>query len=286
MSSTLTSFSIFCYLPIDITRLILQYLILEEIQLFDISLNQRESRSLFLSSLNGLELFDIKNEIRKSKDILWFLKRSIPIYELNIQFSNDNLIKLLDKNINNLKLINFNSTLNSLSDEIFLILGKCKNLKFISMENCLNVTDDNINKMLNENNNIISLDLTRCHSITSQSISNIAEKCPKLENLNLSDIHFISDNDISLIIEKCRFIRSIALPGSRITDRSINAILAAYPKIETFTIDSCRQVSSNGKLLVLRTISYNQLFSDKHDLQLLGARSIRRVLSDGKKLFY
>lgn len=293
----MSSFSMFTNLPMDIYRLILQFMTLNDIGIFDISLFNSTSRTTFLSSLNGFELVELSQLPqlpRKSTLLKWLTLRSIHITSITIQQCDIHCVELVAKNWNCLRELFLPNTLPSL--QLCQLLRHCPKLKTLSLESS-GITDENLREVFATEPaqsttspfvaspsttppSFTALDLSKCIQLTKDIMETITSHCPTLQTLSLTDLP-ITDAEVALLTSRCPCVTFLGLSGTKITNHAIQLILKAYPRIATLTIDNCRRVSSTGKLAVLRQISFGQICSSDSELQLLGARSIRRVLSDG-----
>jgi hypothetical protein len=279
---------LFAAFPIDVVRVILQYLTMKELGRFDSALLNADCRSVFLQSMNGLGIVDINQRSTKQQEIPWLLSRKISLTNLSLAavsgFNFEMYLhhqreceELILQNKNSLQSI---AVHNGLSVRFFSVLNSCQNLTSISVEGCQVVNDEIIASLL-EGKQIRSLSLSSCVGLSSHAVQLIAVMCPKIEHLTLKSLRFVTDAGVAAIIKGCPNLQTLDLSGTPITDVSIPLLLRAYPNIEAISVEDCHSLSSAGKLSLMTTVIRRQLYDRDPTMHLKGVQTIRLFLSVG-----
>jgi hypothetical protein len=251
-------------LPRELFNLLLSYLTFSEIVNFDYAVLNRCLRSLYLNSLNGLQIFS------KSLFLDWHDQRDILIPSITF-FGFDSLTKnYVSKFRHRLKSIILES-----SSGGFLIrnihlqeLGHCASLRSIHISKCHKINDKYFEKFLKLNSQLVEVDLLDCETLTPLSLLALNKYCPNLESLCLSDNIWVDDEAIDLLTkiessergsrEKggtgsrerrgtesrerggCKRLKVIACHNTSITGRAIEKMLDSFPHLEAieFLFDS------------------------------------------------
>jgi hypothetical protein len=277
---------LFVAFPIDVIRVILQSLTMEELGRFDSALLNRDCRSVFLQSIDGLNIVDINQRSTKWEEILWLLSRKIALTHLKIipkqlppVYFDDHeeaFISLISQNQSSLLSIAVDHS--PYTKKFYLACQECKNLNSINVEGCA-VTDELILLML-EGKQIHSLNISQC-GLSSIVIKTIAMMCPQLQYLAVKSLRSVTDEEVAVIAQACPNIQSLNLSGTTITNRSIPLLLQTYPNIEAIFVEDCVGLSTAQKLSVMTTVLRRQLLGSDPAMQLKGAQTIRSFLSDG-----
>jgi hypothetical protein len=279
---------LFVAFPIDVIRVILQSLTMEELGRFDSALLNRDCRSLFLQSIAGISVVDINQRAMKREEIPWLLSRKIALTHLKIiprlsliipsDFGDheEAFLSLISQNQSSLQSIAVGHS--PYSKKLFFAFQECKNLNSINVDGC-SITEESILLML-EGKQIRSLSISQC-GLSSDAIKSIAMMCPQLQHLAAKYLRALTDAEVAVIAEACPNIQSLNLSGTEISDRSIPLLLKAYPNIEAIFVEDCPRLSTAQKLSVMTTVLRRQLLGSDPAMQLKGAQTIRRFLSDG-----
>lgn len=267
----------FKVLPIDIIRIILKYLNLNELSNFDLSLLNYKERYIYLLSLNHLELNNINNIPCNKLFIDWLIKRKVLIKEIWLRPVDKNAIELFQLNKNYLEKVIL--TCQGATDEMLLYLNKCINLSSITAERCVGISDEGMIKLFEGNKQLQYISLIGCIKLTNISMQLISQSS-KLEYLNLVGLECVTDTEIFQIIKGCPKLKIIQIRLANITDRSIEALLESYPNIECLLIDDCRFTSLNGLFSILRSVALKMLYNEENlEIQKLNLSFFRIIIS-------
>jgi hypothetical protein len=310
--SSSSSFLFFSHLPVDIFRLIFEYLTLPAISRLDCAFTNHQTRSLYLTALAGVSLPELTTLPCSSLLLHWLQKRRILIHTLIIAEYDHNTTQLVQQNISTLcsvKLLNATTpdsrayfqpispipntsapsspspSPSAPADDLFSLLSSAPHLTILSLEDCQMITQGHISLLLTGIAQYKTLLLSNCSRLINEVVTLIAQSpsCRQLEHLGIGSLSFLSPQDLQLLTVSCRAITRLDISkGDRaLSDDVVPLLLDAYPHLQELTLFNCINISLRMKARVLSAISAPQLSSASPDLQLLGARSLRKALSDG-----
>jgi hypothetical protein len=285
----------FTAFPIDVFRLVLQYLTMEELCTFDSTLLNHDCRSHFLQAVNRLDLFDINQGRTQWLMMPWLLTRNLLIKNLLIHdpFGDEeitdfptpekveNCRKLIIQNSNSLESISLINMSQFLSPDFFLIFKECHNLTSLDFEGC-NLTDE-ILMTLFEGKEILSLNLSSNQELSSVSVCLISVRCPNLQHLMMKSLACVTDEIVTLIIEGCPHLQSLDLSETMITDHSLPLLRKVSSQIQTMMIEKCPQLSPSVALSLMSMMIQQQIFSPDPVMNLKGTQTVRRFVTQGVK---
>lgn len=280
--------------PIDILRVILNYLKVLDIVKFDTSLVNHSARSVYLQAIKGRDFstyFHDKIELNIPQ-IHWLSLRQVSIPYLYLPSSSqvesylsgsfeEDCAALIRQNSQILKTISIpNCQFNGV---FFNSMRNCGNLIEIQLPNG-QFSDDQFIQLIESISNleIEKLDISGCHRLTSRSIDILCEFCPHIQGLVLGNLQFLDDLVMSKVFNACTKIRSLDLSGTLITDKSVNSILEVYPDLESLRVHDCKNVTSDLPATAARTIIRRQLVrahSDDLRIAVVAIRSLGNLAS-------
>jgi hypothetical protein len=289
-------------LPIDLLRVVFDYLSLKELVNLDRSILSHSLRPLFTEALTGYEILSLDKLSCNCLFLEWVTSRRFLVTCANLsEYSSSIARAFFAANRSSLRVIKFFGSCGELLDDsVFTYLKECPRLNTISFDTCGRITDDGVQCLLTEApttetmeettssnskeflSSLKTLEFSDCFSLTNKIATFVAQTCPKLHHLNLSGIDRLADPDVDAIIEGCPLLLSLDLSKTSITDAAVRQILEAYPNLQTLTLYNCNGVSLATKAEVLRRISLREIQTDSRQLQLFGANSLRKALSDGE----
>jgi hypothetical protein len=310
-----TPSSFFSHLPVDIFRLIFEYLTLPTISRLDRALTHHQIRSIYLTALTGYPLPDLKKIQCTSLLMHWLHQRQIFIHTLIIGEYDSNTTRLIQQNhstLRSIKLLNSNTpptrayfnqsppppenifsppsthspaSFSSPAEEFFIALSTAPLLTTLIFEDCQMITDAHLFTLLHGTAHFKHLNLSNCSQLTHIALTLITQStsCQHLEQLSLASLSSLSNHDLELLPLSCPFLTHLDLSkgDTTLSDDIIPILLTAYPNLQALILYNCTNISLRMKAKVLRTVTVPQLSSSDPELHLLGSRSLRKALSDG-----
>lgn len=209
-------------LPVDIFRLILQYLRIKEIVTLDNSLLNNELREIYLQAVNGVNLGKITSIAGKSSKISWILKRQILFMDLV-------LWKYLK--------------VHELAPEIPLLDGFTRHFPALiscTIMNLSNLTTDQLTPFLSLNPQLESLKLNYLKNLTPDIIPVVSRSCPNLTALDFSNSEWMTDNAVTLFSNHTLLnLHTLTLNSCRKLRHENSIIhLLALPNLKALWIDT------------------------------------------------
>jgi hypothetical protein len=297
-------------LPIDLLRVVFNYLQIEEFAKLDRSLLSHSLRPLYTEALTGFEILSLEKIPCNFRLIKWLTSRRILVTSINFsEYAPSAGLPFFAANRSCLQAVKFFSTCHvDVNNDIFIPLRECSRLNTISFDSCHQISDEGVQILLEPTTEqaedveqvedeasvptphrevlkLKTLEFNDCSLVTNQTLAHIASHCPTLNQLGLSGCDLVDNTEIEKIIQGCPLLLSLDLSKTSITDTAVLQILEAYPNLQTMTLFNCNGVSLAVKAEVLRRISLPEIQSEMHEIQLLGVRSLRKALSDGEFIF-
>jgi len=189
----------------------------------------------------------------------------------------------------NLESITFISCPGGLLDSIQGLMVSCPKLQSFKCECSRSFNQKHLLSLLQPSRSYVELSIAHCtqidditiyHALLNPNISCLRT----LEILNLDGVEFLSDIGIQGILKKCPVLRSLALDGEQLTDKSGHFIGNNYPQtLKNLSISFCDNLtdstlSSLGKLKNLQSLYMKRgpLFTNDGFLSLFGQLSFDR----------
>lgn len=169
------------------------------------------------------------------------------IIQLDLQ-SCQNIIKFSSLiNLTKLQNLNLYRT-NIFREELVDIIAACNKILYLNLGSCLNI--DRLNFVLNviatHQKHIRGLNLWRAYSLTYEGIEILAQNCHDLEEIDfgwgskqliqpLSCIHSL--------VKNCPRLKTLFMPGVRVSDDEVNVVAKYSKEIEQFDILGSSSIS-------------------------------------------
>jgi hypothetical protein len=270
MASVACIRSLLDYLPVDLLRLILQYLMMKEIGRLDLSMTNTSMRPFYLTAMAGMDLAELSYTSRLSSNHLnWLILRGVSASSLSFQ----NLKSQEQQFISNCR-----QTLKSLSISSYYLIDlelnqieQCPSLTSLSLGRCHRFTDDGLRNILQKTPKLHTLDISSTFSLTPQSILFLVSHCSSIQHLDVS-FNLWFNNESLEYLSRCGNLnlKSINFTGTSV-NQSISEFIDAYPNIRSIKLHGF--MSIENRLLVLRRVACRSLMSTDSELQRLGLRS-------------
>jgi hypothetical protein len=262
-------------LPTDIYRILFEYLTLKELVTFENANTSSDTRSLFLSALDGMTLSILDERPLTKRAMQWILLRNISMKVIVFYDFGHEGVELVSK---------YRSTIQSVScsDHVTLDqfdLGHCPSLKSLSLQASYGHSElkGNIDRLLSPNPQLRILDLSdpacmRKKPFPVRTIDSITEYCPNLTHLFLKNISWVRDKSIPDLIAGCPNLMALDLRGTNVTQsQTIRLLIDSLPRLCYLAHSSLGQVMSE---LNLRKIALPAIFSEDVEAQELGVRGL------------
>jgi hypothetical protein len=251
-------------LPLDIFRLILQYLFRHDLENFEISILVNQSLTQFyLEALQGIEIFGLDYAL-DSRMIQWLLKRNIVLKDIKFHRLDVIGCEYISKSrhwIHSISLYYGHRILGRFAEL------KCPNLTSLKI-NHLTIEDQNLLKLLRLHPQLISLEIFNCKifdSGESDFFLSLFSSCSNLRHLDLSSNDWFTDDLVGVVIRRLPFLESISFDDTALRqDQSLIDIITAYPSLKTFSFSR----------------SYFQPETVKRVLRHCGARQSRKAIQN------
>jgi hypothetical protein len=261
--------SLLDYLPIDLLRVILQYLTMKEIGTFDLSMTNSSLRPSYLIAMAGMDLAEVSFAPRLSSNHLnWLILREISASSLQLQNLKNQELKLISNCRQTLKVLSICSYY--LIDFELSQIEPCPSLTSLSMARCHRLTDDGLRNILQKVPKIQTLDLSGTFGLTPECILFLVTNCSSIQHLDVSYNLWFDNASLDLLSRGTLDLKSINFLGTS-ASQSLSPFLDAYPNIRSIKLSGF--LSIENRLLVLRRVSHRSLMSSDPELQHLGLKS-------------
>jgi hypothetical protein len=271
-------------LPQDLFRHFLTYLSFYEIGTFDNSMTNHVLRPLYLNSIKGMVLTEIKNGegCQETEELYydWMVSRDVYAKSLNLFCFFGDEEKIIDR------CRPFLESFFIYSDEIdYNHLGHPPpfHVGFLPKLDCItlglqSVTDGDLETMLELNPQIKTLDLYCMYMLTEKSLSTIAVHCPHLRQLRLERNKFVTDESINKLLQGRLNLVSLDISCTSVAKHeSIVKILSAFPNLKHISGNFSIQPIKTS-MMMLKEINLPSLMANDREIQLLSAKTFIRYL--------
>ena len=157
----------------------------------------------------------------------------------------DDVIEILNSRV----LVSLNIAYNtSITDEalIKLIEKNGKNLRVLNAEGCVQLTEKSFESIMA---NCPSIEELALWGVSQSKLSSIA-KLKKLQKLSLRGCELLTNKCIKTLLNYCGVVHELDLSECNITDAELKKI-ASIPSLSTLALDGCRRVTDKGILQLL-----------------------------------
>ncbi|KAI8373510.1 hypothetical protein EDC96DRAFT_605741 [Choanephora cucurbitarum] len=158
------------------------------------------------------------------------------------------------------KLQGLNLTVNPVKDEeclgvtdmsIVQLATNCRDLRRIRLSNWKLLTDDSVVALAVHCPNLLEIDVVNCN-ISNLSLWNIFKRCRELRELKINNCQFLNDHGFtqSALLTQHNYydqLRILDLTNVvSITDRTVDCITQAAPKIRNFILNKCGHITDKS----------------------------------------
>jgi hypothetical protein len=252
-------------LPKDIYRILLEYLTVKDLVAFENANTSFDTRSLFLSALDGLTLSFLSEPLTK-KAMQWILLRNISMKVIIFGDFGHEGVELVSKCRSTIQSLSFPR---HFSHEQFLEIGYCPSLRSLSLASCPNPkSHQSLQDILRISTQLQRLDPSANGTLSVQTIPLIAEYCPNLTHLFLRNNSWVTDESIPLLIASCPNLKALDLRWTNVTQsETIRLVIDSLPRLCYLAYSPLGTVISEVNL---RKIALPAIFGDDVEAQELG----------------
>jgi hypothetical protein len=268
-----TDRSMLALLPQDLLRVLLSFLKLKEICVFDSALLNHELRSLYLSATHGHHLIIYAN---RYKTLPWVLERGMLAHDMRILNEFGRFRALAFRSMTALrKLLVFSSDISDSELEQLI----CPNLLSLTCTDCAAITSRGLGTFLSHCSNLQSLCLENTSSPSSDLIPVIITHCPNLRDLRVSNDDWWTDASLTLLAGSSLRLESLDLSHSLVGYEPIALLIGQMPSLLELKTHPRSPVALT--LMVLREIDLKCILSSDTEAVLRGLRCLCDRFSDG-----
>jgi hypothetical protein len=212
-------------LPQDLLRVILSFLKLKEICVFDSALLNHELRSLYLSATHGHRLIIDANRF---DHLPWVLDRGMLAHDMRILNGFERFRELAFRSMTALRKLSVFSSDISDSELEELI---CPNLLSLTCADCAVITPRGLQAFLSHCSNLQCLCLGNTSSPSSDLIPIIITHCPNLRDLQVSNDDWWTDASLTLLTGSSLRLESLDLSHSLVGYEPIALLIQQMPSL-------------------------------------------------------
>jgi hypothetical protein len=270
-----TDRSMLTLLPQDILRVLLSFLKLKEICVFDSALLNHELRSLYLSATHGHRLIIYANIYKTLGHLPWVLDRGILVHDMRILNGFGLFRELASRSMTVLTTLKVSSFDISDSELEQLI---CPNLLCLTCADCAAITSRGLGAFLSHCRNLDRLCLGNTLSPSPDLIPIIIAHCPNLRHLHISNDNWWTDASLTLLTGSSLRLESLDLSHSLIGYEPIALLIQTMPSLLELKTHPRSPVALT--LMVLRQIDLKCILGSDAKTLLRGLRCLHERFSD------
>ncbi|TPX64164.1 hypothetical protein SpCBS45565_g06123 [Spizellomyces sp. 'palustris'] len=129
-------------------------------------------------------------------------------------------------------------------------LGKgCPQLTYLDLEGCTALRDKGIVSLAENCPGLQYLSLSECDKVSDEGMLAIATHCIQLRILELKAMPMVSDLSVEELALNCTFLESVALAGTRVTDRSVTELIERAQRLAYLDLSLCYNVVDLDKIM-------------------------------------
>lgn len=185
-------------LPVELIRLIFEYLTTNELCKVDNSIQNHEIRSKYLDAIKGLVLQDIFDDYPTGLHE-WLILRHVYVDQLIFLTINIHCIKFLHYSQQVLRSLDF-SYCDGVDDKVIIGIGSCPVLTRVLLSGCQFLTDLGMIPFITQNPQIEILDINEVPLLTERSISALTIYCRNFYQIDVSHDSWFTDECLFLLI--------------------------------------------------------------------------------------
>jgi hypothetical protein len=265
--------SLLTLLPPDLLRVLLSFLTLQDIFIFDSALLNHELRSLYLSATHGHQIA-YANKYSMRRGLHWVLNRGMLAHDLLITKEFEWFREFASKSMNTLRTLSIYSSDISDSELERMI---CPNLVSLTCSGCPEITSQGFQTFFSHCRNLRSLCLSETSSPSSAVIAIIIAHCPNLRQIRVSDDEWWTDASLDLLARSSLRLESLDLRHSLVSLEPISLLIKKMPSL--LELKTSRQTPVEVTLMIMREIDLKCLLSSDTGVQLKGLRWLTYQLS-------
>jgi hypothetical protein len=230
-------------LPLDIFRLILQYLFRHDLEIFEQCLIVNQSfTQLYREALFGIEIFGLDYAL-DSRVIQWLFERHIVLSDVKFHRLDEIGCDYISKNRLSIQSISLYYGQIIIAERLAGM--RCPNLTSLKM-NHVAFEEQKLLAILQLHPQLLSLELFNCkiihtntdhlHVPLSSSFASFLSCCSNLRHLDLSSNDWFTDELVEVVVRTIPHLQSISLSDTAVRqDQSLIDLLNAYPGLHTFS---------------------------------------------------
>lgn len=154
------------------------------------------------------------------------------------------------KNMRSLKLgADFSNCLDVSDATMVPLAALSTNLECFRLGSML-ITDCTIDAFAAHCPQLRKLEIRHCCKISCEAMVNLARCCHNMQNLDLSYCAGVEDHLIFQLVESCPYLKQLHINSGEVTDASIIALAAAFPRLQSLDLSGCECLTDAAVLQV------------------------------------
>lgn len=187
----------------------------------------------------------------------------------------DNGLKALVEDSNRLLALDISGDDQITEESIFAIAEHCKLLQGLNISNCTKISNEGIIRLANNCKYIKRLKFNECSQLGDEAIMALAENCRNILEIDLDRCKLVTNQPVTQLLVKGDALRELRLPSCeliddtaflnlplnstfdhlrildltacvRITDRAIERIIDAAPRLRNLVFAKCRNITNDA----------------------------------------
>lgn len=164
-------------------------------------------------------------------------------------------IKVIAQHCKRLQGLNISNCVRIASDSLVLLAENCKYLKRLKFNDCAQITDDAVLAFAENCPNILEIDLQQCRLVGNAPVTSLLARGQSLRELRLANCDLVDDYAFLTLPsgQTYEHLRILDLTSCfRITDRAVEKIIDAAPRLRNVVLAKCRNVTDQAVFAISR----------------------------------
>jgi hypothetical protein len=262
--------------PLDLLRLVIQYLPIKDILAFNKAYQKNQFSKYLTLACSGLLVYDGK--LKRTQTLIWVVSSGLLFQELAI-YPNKLSLELIPKSRHTLTSIDFSDT--PVTSKVIPELIQCPQLTAVNFSHCSEITTSDITSLLSSRSNWRSINISCCDVDPSALAS--AGSLAQLRHLNISSNDWVTDETVALIARECPNLLTIDISYTNINGNdAVRDLLLNCGELQSFQSNGVWSLTSETRMLVFATICHRQLYSSDPEQNLKATETFLDLVEHGE----
>jgi hypothetical protein len=265
--------------PLDLLRLLLQFLPIHDIISFNEAYKQNHFSEYLKLACDGLLVYDGK--LKRTQNMTWVVSSGLHFQELAI-YPNQLSLELISKSQQALTSIDFSGT--PVTSKVILDLLQCPQLASVNFSSCSSISTSAMTSLFSSHQNLTSINISRCN--VDDSVLTSAAFLSQLRHLDISHNPWVTNETIALIARECQKLLTLDISSTNVDGNDeVRDLLLNCGELQSFRSIGVWSLTRDTRVLVYATVCHRQLYSNDPRKNLNGAETFQQFVERGEFLF-